>query len=424
MKKTLINIFCAITICFSSTAAFCESNLPQPDIEANGTWTTETNRQHVISSISEDIQGFQVKEQLVGDYVPVEAKIGMAFINAFSYVAIILDRSVVPFMMAFIIIAFAFWLGIEAYTIIRGDADLKSVLRNMVKRTFMVMIWVGILSYGARETFLALMAPIMQAATFMSDVILNAVTGTVGVELPDTCSAIHMYAQHNLSEGAIIGPEDAANIVCLPTRLSGFCYTAIKIGWRWMFNGVGVSVFSFIAGLVLIWNFIKLAWNFAFVAFGVIADLFLGVIMLPFTAVAETIGKTSYKGIVGDIFNTFIGGFHAENLQKQIARFVNAGLHFVILAIIISLSAALLSGFLDFDTSGIPSYEAPGFWTAILMATLASYMAKNAMKMASDLGGEIEYSMGETMKGDVKGLYKGGKKMVTGWYKAIKSARS
>ena len=47
-------------------------------------------------------------------------------------------------------------------------------------------------------------------------------------------------------------------------------------------------------------------------ALNVVADLFLTVLMLPFTAIAETTSKTKYKGIVGDIFNTFMGLFATE----------------------------------------------------------------------------------------------------------------
>ncbi len=419
-------IFCALTFSFNSTVAFCASNLPEPDVGDYGSWATENNREHVVSTISHDISAFQgnFQQQLVDDYVPIEAKIGLAFINAFSYVAIVLDRSLVPFMIVFILIAFMFWMSIEAYTIIRGDGDLKSKVYEVVKRGIITLLWCGVLTYGARDMFLLLMAPILQAATFMSDAIYNAIGGIVGVSLPDTCSAIHAYAENNISANSIINATDAANIICLPTRLSGFCYTAIGVGWRWMFNGTGVSVFSFFAGLLMIWGFVTLAWRFAFVAFGVIADLFLGVLMLPFTAVAETVPKTSYKGVVGDVFNTFMGVFHAENLQTQINRYVNAALHFIFLAIIISICTGLLSGFIDINSVNMPSYEDPGFWTTVLMAFLAWHLANNAMKIATDLGGTIEYSMGETMRKDVKGLYKGGKKTVQGWWKAIKSARS
>ena len=80
--------------------------------------------------------------------------------------------------------------------------------------------------------------------------------------------------------------------------MSGFAYAAIQAGWRWIIAGFGNSAFAITCGLATIIGFIYLAWKFAFVAFGVIADLFLGIMMLPFTAIAETVGKTSHETIL------------------------------------------------------------------------------------------------------------------------------
>jgi uncharacterized membrane protein YagU involved in acid resistance len=216
----------------------------------------------------------------------------------------------------------------------------------------------------------------------------------------------------------------AADIMCLPTRLSGFCYTAIAVGWKWMIGGIGSSAFTFLCGGAFVGGFLYLAWRFAFIAFGVVADLFLGVLMLPFTAVAETISKTTYKGIAGDIFNTFMGIFKAESLQTQIMRFINAALHFIVLAVVIAVCSGLLSGLVDLNNGvNLPNFNTSEFWVSILMAALTWYLASNAMKLATEFGGAINTAMGDSLEKDTKTLYKKTKSTAVKWYKIIKSGR-
>ena len=79
--------------------------------------------------------------------------------------------------------------------------------------------------------------------------------------------------------------------------LTGRCAaTAVAAGWKWMIAGIGTSAFTTLVGAAFIVIFIYNGFKFALMGLGVIVDLFLGVFMLPFTAIAETINKTSYKG--------------------------------------------------------------------------------------------------------------------------------
>ena len=109
-----------VTLCLGGVAFGAVSNLPAADIGDFGTWATENNQKRFTSNLSDDVNQFQKRfqEQVVDNYVPIEAKVGMAFVNAFSLVAHVLDTSFVRFVILFIILAFAFWTMFEAYTII------------------------------------------------------------------------------------------------------------------------------------------------------------------------------------------------------------------------------------------------------------------------------------------------------------------
>lgn len=416
-----------VTLCLGGVAFGAVSNLPAADIGDFGTWATENNQKRFTSNLSDDVNQFQKKfqEQVVDNYVPIEAKVGMAFVNAFSFVAHVLDTSFVRFVILFIILAFAFWTMFEAYTIIVGKSKPQDKIIEILKKGALVAIWAGILSIGPAETFMMLMSPILRVATYTSDGILDVVSGIAGIKLPDTCTEIQNYAITHISDTNILSPQAAADIMCLPTRLSGFCYTAIAVGWRWMAAGIGSSAFTFLCGIAFVSGFLYLAWRFAFIAFGVIADLFLGVIMLPFTAIAETIGKTSYKGFAGDIFNTFMGLFKAESLQTQIMRFVNAALHFIVLAIVIAVASALLSGLIDMNTGAVlPDYNSSDFWLSILMAALTWYLASHAIEFATDFGGAINTSMGDTLQNDSRTLINKTKTTAVKWWKIIREGGS
>ena len=413
----------AISLCITIPSFCAESNLPMADIGDYGAWTTEVNRELFITSMTNDINEFQgeFQKRVVADYVPPEAKIGLAFMNGLSHVAHVLDLSLVRFVIIFMIIAYIFWTMFEAYTIIKGKSTAKDKVFEIIKKGAFVFLWVAVLRIGPAQAFMMVMSPILSAATYISDGILNVISGIVGTQLPDTCSAIREYTATHMSDSNILNFGHAADIMCLPTRLSGFCYSAIATGLRWMSMGIGHSAFSFLCGLVFVGGFIYIGWRFIFVAFGVIADLFLGVMMLPFTALAETIGKTSYKGILGDIFNGFMDLFKAESLKSQIARFIDAALHFVVLSIVISLCAGLLSEIVSLNTSdALPEFDSPGFFISILILAISIYLAKNASKIASDIGGAINTSMGDTLQSDVKKVWGNTKKGAKDLWKIIK----
>lgn len=401
-------VILAVSLCVALPLFAAESNLPSGDVGDYGLWTTETNFKRFSSQLSQDVDEFQqnFQKQVVADYVPVEAKVGLAFMNGLSFVADVLDSSLVRFAIFFMIIAYMFWACFEAYTIITGKSKPKEKVTEIIKKGFIVFMWVAVLRIGPAQIFMLLMSPILQVSTYLSDGILDIVAGITGVQLPETCAAIREYASEHISDGNILSSVHAADIMCVPTRLSGFCYSAVSIGWKWMSLGIGRSLFTFLCGGAFVAGFIYVAWRFIFVAFGVIADLFLGVMMLPFTALAETVGKTSYKGIIGDIFNGFMDLFKAESLQAQINRFIDAALHFVVLSIVIALCSGFLSEVVKINSvDAILTFESSEIFITILILALSVYLAKNADKIATEIGGAINSSVGDAIQSDVKNLW-------------------
>ena len=418
----------AICLCipaFSATSNLQGGGSAGPgDIGDFGTWATDNNRQAFIEQFSSDLNNYRDQAKKNINTVPIEAKVGLSFMNAFSMIAKILDSSLVRFVTLFIMIMFGFWMALEADTVISGQNNAKEKFTDIAKKGFKAALWVSILLYGPVEVFMMVVTPILQLSSSFSNLILESTDVILKTEIYDSCAAITEHVKNNISEYNLLkDPKIAASIMCVPTKISSFSYTAISVGWDWMGYGIGNSFFAFLCGAGLVIGFIYLAWQFAFIAFGVIADLFLSVIMLPFTAVSESVYQTTHKGIVGNIYNGFVKLFSAESLKAQFERFVNAALHFVVLSIVIAICTTLLSGIITVDTVNMaPDISNQNVWVIMLVSALTWWLAKNASNIANDLGGAISTEFGTNIQNDIKTLWEDTKKNAKSWYKVIKSS--
>lgn len=401
-----------------SWSAFADVGLPPNMVEQVTTtesWTTEENRKLFVNTLvgqEGDLVAFQseFQKQIVHDYVPIEARIGVAMMNGLTYVANILDTSLVRFMIIFIVVMYMFWIMLEAYNMMSTDNNVQKLLKNILKKTIMLIVWIIVLEIGPGTLFMYVVSPIISLGTYISDFILNAITQTAGISIPDTCSAIHAYTDANMTPNMIIDANATADLLCVPTRLSGFFVTAIATGWKWMIAGIGHSVFTFVIGAAFVFVFAWNTWKFALMALTVAMNLFLSVLLLPFTALAETVPQTSYKGIIGNIFNSFIGLFKTDSikLDKQINNFINASVYFVSLSIVIAVCAALLSGVMDINTTtNVPTLKDEGFIPVLLTGALVAWLANKADKYAGNIGGNIpKDGTGKNISDDIQKIIK------------------
>ena len=194
----------------STSTTVTEPELGMPDIGDNGTWATENNKNLILNNIRQDVEKFsgtkpnQSTEPYKCDntYVPLEAKVGLAFMNAFSHVAKILDNSLVRFTILFIVIMYGLWILFEAYTLIIGQNTVKEKVFEMAKVGAKVAIWVVVLSVGPAKMFLWVTSIIMEIGTMFANVVLEATTEIAGLNsetLCNTCDAIKEYAVKNMA---------------------------------------------------------------------------------------------------------------------------------------------------------------------------------------------------------------------------------
>ncbi|MBO4625859.1 MAG: hypothetical protein J5679_01100 [Alphaproteobacteria bacterium] len=444
--KFLSKIIIATTIACCATTSFAATNIPSGpvgEIGDYGTFATEHNKNELVKKLvgengtGGDLRVFQqeFQEQIVHDYVPVEARVGIAMVNGLNEIAKILDSTLVRFMIVFIIIMYLFWIMLEAYNMMTTDSNVQKLVETIVKKTIILIAWIAVLHIGPAKLFMYAVSPIISLGTYIADFILNAITSAAGIVVPDTCGAIHNYAAATVPADMIIDANATASVLCVPTRLSGFFVTAIAAGWHWMIDGVGHSVFTFTMGAVFVVLFAWNTWKFALMALSVVMSLFLAILLLPFTAFAETIPQTSYKGIVGNVFNSFVGLFNAGpvKLDEQINKFINAAIYFVALSIVIAICAALLSGVINTDlVTHIPTLKDDGFIPLLLSGALVAWLADKADKTARDIMGSNADKMGKEIGGsdtgkkfadDIKAVIKNTYDTAKSWAKAYNDSK-
>ncbi|MGI5845644.1 MAG: hypothetical protein ACOX7D_00450 [Alphaproteobacteria bacterium] len=407
--------FCLLVVIFLSTPLYAESNTPNVgDIADYGVWATENNKQLVINNIYSDIDTFYTP--IVDNYVPVEARVGKSLIGALKIIGDVLQRSLFNFIQIFLLVLFAFWLMFEAYNLIKSNGDVKKTAMEIVKKTILVLIWIWVLNNDPGKIFMTIFGPIISAGSYASDLILNSIAGAAGTSLPDTCDAIRNF---------ISDDRYTADLICMPTRLSGFFYTCISAGFKWMAAGIGRSALTFIAGAVFVVIFAINIWKFALLALGVIVDLFLAIILLPFTAIKECFGQgTSLQGVAGSIFTAFAGLFKSVSLNDQIQRFIRAIIYFIVLSIMAAIGAALLGGVVSADLSAAtPSVQSDSFMSVLIVGCLVAYLVSKSAKIAEDLGGKIDDSFGKKVQNDIKNLWDKTKKQVTDWREIYKEQK-
>ncbi len=400
IKKILLRLFAGILCVFLSYNVFAaDSNLQIGEVSEYGNLINNYNIESVKDSVAQDFEKFKPNiDATKSDFVPIEAKIGLMFMKVLSGMDYVLQHSLVRFTIIFLLIMYAFWIGLESYKMIRGESkdDYKKVFFNIFKQGMIIAVWIIILNYGPAKIFTKIVSPILALGSALSDYILDAVAKTYKVDIPNTCATIHQYVQSNNLENMIIDGETAANIMCLPSRISVYFYRAIGTAFDWMTSG---GVGGIIIGLVSVYVFIGCIFKYAFMTLGVVANLFFTLLLLPFTALAEALPSTTQKGYFGQIFNGLLKLFNTKKISGVLGVFINAAVFFVSLSIIIAICGALMANIVRIDNN---QYVMASTITTLLAGALVWHFAEQAEKLAQDIGGSVDNTVGEKLSKDAK----------------------
>ena len=137
-SKLLICVLCALCL---SNISFAAGNVPYGDVGEYGNWLTVDNMEKYNADLSGDVKSFQQTFQTnlhSTNFVPVEVKLGLVFMKALSSIDYVLQISLVRFVIWFLFVMYAFWIGLEAYRMIRDSADYKAVLYDILSKVLLL----------------------------------------------------------------------------------------------------------------------------------------------------------------------------------------------------------------------------------------------------------------------------------------------
>ena len=423
LKSIFIAVFCVFCVCgFSyaddpnATTNTTDPNAPQQQVNQ----FTPEDASQFHSRVSQEINDFQSgfeSSLRSSDFVPIEAKLGFIFMKALSAIDYILQLSLVRFTIIFLFVMYALWIGLESYKMMRDSTDFKTVLYEIFKRGMIIAVWVLILNYGPAKIFDLLIGPIMALGRHLSDFILGAVAQTYNIRIPDTCTAIHNYVDSEVAAQMavqtdfklLVNAEASADIMCLPSQISVYFYHAVAAAFRWIIYGFGHSTVAIIVGVVSVIIFIKCIFKYAFMTLGIVADLFLTLLLLPFTAISEAMPSTKETNYMGQVFSGFLKIFKTKKLSEVLSVFINTAVYFASLAIVIALCAALLSRIIDINQNG--SFIVADGMTTLLTGFFILYLANQAEELSKQIGGNIDNSFGQKLQQEGKTLWGDAKKL-------------
>ena len=119
---------CIVGVFLSCGISLAATNLPTGEISEYGNWLNQTNLEMFHSGISEDFQKFEPKMNLdAKTFVPIEAKLGLVFMKALSGLDTFLQMSLVQFVIVFLLVVYAAWVGHEAFKMINDSTDYNTV---------------------------------------------------------------------------------------------------------------------------------------------------------------------------------------------------------------------------------------------------------------------------------------------------------
>ena len=116
-----------------------EQNSEQPTEQKK--WLDTNDITTFNKNISNDFDKFEPKIDLNPDtFVPIEAKLGLMLMKALSVIDTVLQMSLVQFAIIFLLFMYIFWVGLEAYKLIRDSGDYKTALYNIFKQGLTIVI--------------------------------------------------------------------------------------------------------------------------------------------------------------------------------------------------------------------------------------------------------------------------------------------
>lgn len=311
--------------------------------------------------------------------LPLDIRAALTITEGLGTTSEIIYGNLLGVIISLLWIFFAFWFGLQAWGIMRGDLQIRDASEKIVKKMLLVIVAVFILESNPAEWFMLIFGGIASIGQYAGDLFLSSATGT---GMATSCGEIYnMIADADINFG-FLGAENTASVICMTGRITEFFYAAIMTSFDLATANAGVDLLGLLLGVVGVVLFGYCIFKFAFITLGIIVDIMLMLMFLPFVAFTECF-KSGWndKELAGRIMSKIANAFGDEDLSKQIQTFIQAIIYIVAVSLVASLCFLMISG--------IVANGDPNMIVMLTGGTLCAYMIYKTEKIAEDLGGKI-----------------------------------
>ncbi|MDR2685444.1 MAG: hypothetical protein LBB23_01570 [Rickettsiales bacterium] len=319
---------------------------------------------------------------------PLDVHASLIIVGGLSQVASIIYDNLLDLIIFMIWIFFAFWLGIKAWDLMRTKIQLMPFLESAAKKLIFVVIGTALLASNPAELFMMFMGGVSALGNAASNLFLSD-TGVGRVS--ETCADVAAWVKASGGDIKFLTSQSVGDIICLTGRTTSFFYNGIGTFLGMMTKGVLEAVIGAAGAVVFLWCIFK----FAFITLGVVVDVVLMLMFLPFTIFSEIFKGDDWGDtmILSDAMKSFAGIFGGDGISALIQKMIQVVIYIVSISLVAAISFLFMRA--------VPK----DFLNLLIGGALTAYMIYKADVLAKKMGGAVDDKFAKLLEQNTTAIY-------------------
>ncbi|MDR0448902.1 MAG: hypothetical protein LBG89_00365 [Rickettsiales bacterium] len=377
MMKKLV-VIAAILFQLSSPAS-AESARPGTSSDNFAmTELTAAAKNNILSGLKNSVPAYA---DFRADNIPLDIRASMFVIEGLSTIAMIVYKNLLDVMIWLLVVFFAFWFGLEAWSVMETKTPIGDAAKKIVKKAAIISVAIFVLNTNPAEWFMMFLGAAAHVGNYAADLFLGAATG-MGVA--QTCGDTLAYVALHGGSFGFLGPENVANVICMTGRITEFFWTGLSESLALIKSGIGSNVAFSVMGVAGAALFLWCVVRFAILTLGVVVDMTLMLMFLPFAAFKESFkdGWPKDAGAAGAMIEKIANAFGGDDISGQIRKFVQVIIYVIAISIVASICYLLMKG--------VAQQNGNNFIYLALGGAVCAYMISQTEKIAEMMGGVVD----------------------------------
>ncbi|MDR0319556.1 MAG: hypothetical protein LBH81_02340 [Rickettsiales bacterium] len=333
--------------------------------------------------------------------VPLDIRAGLLVVEGLSTVAMLIYKNLIDVIIWLLFIFFAFWWGLEAWSVVYAKSKISDTVKKAVKKGIIITVAVFVLKSNPAEWFMILMSAVARVGNYAADLFLTEATG---MGISQSCAAVHAMVVAGGNSFGFLGPENVASVLCMTGRITEFFWTALSQSFALIGTGIGTNVALAVLGVAGVALFLWCAVKFTIMTLGVVVDMTLMLMFLPFVAFKESFkdGWSKDAPFASAIFERIANSFGGGDISGQIKKLVQVLIYIIAVALISSICYLLMKGILAENGNSMVY--------TLLGGALCAYLISQTDKIATQMGGAVDKEWTGKIQENVNSLAAAAKK--------------